>query len=96
MPYIRHKSEIIKSVARRVGWDREEVAKVIDAILEELAEAFIRQERVEIRGFGVFVPVHRKRKMNDEKLPRIKFKLSWVIRARMIEEEKKRREEYAL
>jgi len=39
----------------------------------------------------VFIPVHRKRKKSDEKLPRIKFKLSQVIRQKMIEEEKKRR-----
>jgi len=75
----------------RTGLTKQQLSQIVDALLSELAEAFIRQERVEIRGFGVFIPVKRKRKKSDEKLPRIKFKLSQVIRQKMIEEERKRR-----
>ncbi len=85
------KGELLKRLSERTGLTKEQMSKILDAFLAELAEAFIRQEKVEIRGFGVFVPVHRKRKKSDEKLPRIKFKLSQVIRAKMIEEERKRK-----
>ncbi len=85
------KGELITRLKNRTGLTKQQLSKIVDALLAELAEAFIRQERVEIRGFGVFIPVHRKRKKSDEKLPRIKFKLSQVIRQKMIEEEKKRR-----
>ncbi len=85
------KGELITRLKNRTGLTKQQLAEIVDALLAELAEAFIRQERVEIRGFGVFIPVHRKRKKSDEKLPRIKFKLSQVIRQKMIEEERKRR-----
>ncbi len=85
------KGELITRLKNRTGLTKQQLSQIVDALLAELAEAFIRQERVEIRGFGVFIPVHRKRKKSDEKLPRIKFKLSQVIRQKMIEEEKKRR-----
>ncbi len=85
------KGELITRLKNRTGLTKQQLSQIVDALLAELAEAFIRQERVEIRGFGVFIPVHRKRKKSDEKLPRIKFKLSQVIRQKMIEEERKRR-----
>ncbi|NPB03834.1 MAG: hypothetical protein GXO39_05415 [Thermotogae bacterium] len=85
------KGELITRLKNRTGLTKQQLAKIVDALLAELAEAFIRQERVEIRGFGVFIPVRRKRKKSDEKLPRIKFKLSQVIRQKMIEEDRKRR-----
>ncbi|NPA80473.1 MAG: hypothetical protein GXO29_05445 [Thermotogae bacterium] len=85
------KGELITRLKSRTGLTKQQLSQIVDALLSELAEAFIRQERVEIRGFGVFIPVKRKRKKSDEKLPRIKFKLSQVIRQKMIEEERKRR-----
>lgn len=85
------KAELIDRLKHRTGLRKQELAEILDAVLEELAEAFVRQERVELRGFGVFVPVKRKRRKGDEKLPRIKFKLSQVIRQRMIAEENRKR-----
>lgn len=85
------KADLIDRVKERTGLTKQELSVVVDAILEELAEAFIRQERVELRGFGVFAPVKRKRRNSNEKIPRVKFKMSNVIRQRMIEEEKRRK-----
>ncbi len=85
------KAELIDRVKERTGLTKQELSVIVDVILEELAEAFIRQERVEFRGFGVFVPVKRKRRNSNEKIPRVKFKMSNVIRQRMIEEEKRRK-----
>ncbi len=82
---------MIDRVKERTGLTKQELSVIVDVILEELAEAFIRQERVEFRGFGVFVPVKRKRRNSNEKIPRVKFKMSNVIRQRMIEEEKRRK-----
>ncbi len=84
------KAELIDRLKHRTGLRKQELAEIVDALFQELAEAFIRQERIELRGFGVFIPVRRKKRNSIEKLPRIKFKLSQVIRNRMIEEEKRR------
>ncbi len=85
------KGELIDRLKSRTGLTKQDLNHIVDAILQELAEAFIRQERVEIRGFGVFIPVKRKRRNKEEKLPRVKFKLSQVIRQRMISEEGRRK-----
>jgi len=84
------KSELIDRLKYRTGLRKQELSEIVDALFEELAEAFVRRERIELRGFGVFIPVKRKKKNSEERLPRIKFKLSQVIRNRMIEEEKRR------
>jgi len=84
------KAELIDRLKQRTGLRKQELAEIVDILFQELAEAFVRQERIELRGFGVFITVKRKKKNSSEKLPRIKFKLSQVIRNRMIEEEKRR------
>ncbi|MEO0222899.1 MAG: HU family DNA-binding protein [candidate division WOR-3 bacterium] len=87
------KAELIDRLKHRTGLRKQELVEILDAILEEMAEAFVRQERIELRGFGVFIPVKRKRRKSEDKIPRIKFKLSQVIRQRMITEENRKRRE---
>ena len=54
------KAELISEVARKTGLPRKDVGLVINAVLEALKEAFFRKERVELRGFGVFMTKTRK------------------------------------
>lgn len=90
------KADLIERLRERTGLPKHELSQIVDALLHELIESFIRQERVEIRGFGVFIPVKRKRRGKDEMVPRIKFKISETVRARMISEEKAKGGENAL
>ena len=48
------KQELITRVAERVGRDRETVAIIVDATLEEIFEALKREESVSLRDFGTF------------------------------------------
>jgi Bacterial nucleoid DNA-binding protein len=56
------KAELIDRLKHRTGLRKQELAEIVDAVFQELAEAFIRQERIELRGFGVFIPVKRRKK----------------------------------
>lgn len=57
------KSELIEIVAaRRPFLHLKEAEKIVDAILEEMAEALMRGDRVEVRGFGAFSVRYRRSK----------------------------------
>ncbi|NTF91439.1 integration host factor subunit beta [Agrobacterium rhizogenes] len=49
------KSELIEILARhRPFFHLKDAERIVDAILEEMAEALMRGDRVELRGFGAF------------------------------------------
>jgi len=49
------KSELIESVARDYPHlHLKDAERIVDAILEEMVEALMRGDRVELRGFGAF------------------------------------------
>ncbi len=84
------KAELISDVARKTGLPRKDVAVVVNAVLESLREAFFRKERIELRGFGVFVTKKRRprvgrnpRTKEEVKIPErtvVVFKPSKVIK----------------
>ena len=57
------KSELVKRIAeRRPLLFERQVEKVVNVVLNEIASALVRGDRVELRGFGVFsVREHRAR-----------------------------------
>jgi integration host factor subunit beta len=49
------KSELVQRiVGQRAHLYQRDVARVVDAMLEEIVAALARRDRVELRGFGVF------------------------------------------
>ena len=49
------KSELIHRVAdKNLHLHRSDIEKVVNAVLEEIRSALARQDRVELRGFGLF------------------------------------------
>lgn len=53
------KLEVIKSVAKATGVDRETVSSVIDTYVETIKAALIEGESVNFRKFGTFYLKHR-------------------------------------
>ncbi|MGE6743621.1 integration host factor subunit beta [Allorhizobium pseudoryzae] len=54
------KSELIDRVSARNRYlYRQDVERIVDAVLDEITQALERGERVEIRGFGAFFVRHR-------------------------------------
>ena len=53
------KLEIIKSVAKQTGVDKETVSRVIDMYVETVKDSLIRGENVNFRNFGTFYLKHR-------------------------------------
>ena len=62
---MRYKSAIIRSelidiiAARNPHLYRQDARRIVDTILDDIANAMERGERVELRGFGTFVVRHR-------------------------------------
>lgn len=48
------KIEIVKNIVENLGIPRRQAKKAVDSIFENLKQALIREERIEIRGFGAF------------------------------------------
>ncbi len=54
------KSELIEVVASRNPYlHLKDAERIVDAVLEGMAEALMRGDRVELRGFGAFSVRHR-------------------------------------
>ncbi len=53
------KSELARAIARRNELNHKEAVQVIDAVLETIAAALSKGQKVELRGFGSF---HLKKK----------------------------------
>jgi integration host factor subunit beta len=52
------KSQLIDIVAARAGLTRKNAEEVVSTIFAAMAEALIRGDRIEIRGFGSFKTKH--------------------------------------
>ena len=50
-----NKSELIKAVAERGGLSMKAAKEAVGAFFDSFVEAMLRDERIEIRGFGSFV-----------------------------------------
>ena len=61
----RHKAviklDIINRVAEKTGVPKMKAEQAVDALFHSMKEALTRGERIELRGFGVFVVKPRKR-----------------------------------
>ncbi len=52
------KSELIDAVAERGGHTRKRAEQVVNEIFQNMEDALIRGDRIEIRGFGSFKTKH--------------------------------------
>lgn len=55
------KADLVKAVRETVDLPQGKAAEVVDAIFESMRQALLRGERIELRGFGVFLVKDRKR-----------------------------------
>jgi len=55
------KLDIVNMVAERTGVPKQKAEQVVDALFEAMKAALAAGERIELRGFGVFVVKDRKR-----------------------------------
>ncbi len=55
------KLDIINNVSEKTGVPKTSAEKAVEALFEAMKEAMKRGERIELRGFGVFVVKPRKR-----------------------------------
>jgi DNA-binding protein HU-beta len=60
-PSIVIKLDIVNRVADRTGVPKMKAEQAVDALFHSMKEALTRGERIELRGFGVFVVKPRKR-----------------------------------
>jgi len=54
------KADLIHEITERTGLPKRDVAAVVNALFDSLKAAFLRKERVELRGFGIFTTKNRK------------------------------------
>jgi nucleoid DNA-binding protein len=57
------KSELVSIIANHTGLTKKETQTVIDGFLNTMRHGLRRRKRVELRGFGNFLVVHRKARM---------------------------------
>ncbi|MGC8916229.1 MAG: HU family DNA-binding protein [Thermoanaerobaculum sp.] len=55
------KADLVKLVRETVDLPQAKAAQVVDAIFDTMRQALVRGERIELRGFGVFLVKDRKR-----------------------------------
>ncbi len=55
------KADLVKAVRETVDLPQGKASEVVDAIFESMRQALVRGERIELRGFGVFLVKERKR-----------------------------------
>lgn len=53
------KADLVNEVARNVGASKDDVATIVEAVMETIKESLIRKEDVFLRGFGSFIVKHR-------------------------------------
>ena len=54
------KADLVKAATESSGVSREKAARAVDAILDALFQALMRGDRIELRGFGVFMVKRKK------------------------------------
>lgn len=55
------KADLVKTVMQAAELPQSKAAEVVNAIFDALRDALLRGERIELRGFGVFLVKDRKR-----------------------------------
>lgn len=55
------KLDIVNSVAEKTGVPKQKAEQVVDALFKAMKDALAEGNRIELRGFGVFVVKPRKR-----------------------------------
>ena len=55
------KSDIVDAVAEAAGLGRQKATLAVETIIDALRQALTRGDRIELRGFGVFLVKPRKR-----------------------------------
>ena len=55
------KNDIINAVAEAAGVPRQKATQAVETVIDVLRQALSRGERIELRGFGVFLVKPRKR-----------------------------------
>ena len=48
------KADLTDALYEKMGLNRSEISKAIDLVIEELKEALVRGQVIELRGFGTF------------------------------------------
>lgn len=48
------KADLVNQAARKAGVTKTQAAVAVDALFEAIKGALLREERIELRGFGVF------------------------------------------
>lgn len=56
------KDDIVTQISMKTGLTKKDVKVMVEAMLATLKEAFLNEERVELRGFGIFTTKTRKGK----------------------------------
>ena len=54
------KADLIDALYEKTGMNRTEIRSTIDTIIEEMKDALVRREVIELRGFGTFEVKTRK------------------------------------
>lgn len=54
-----NKSELVDDVAKRSGLTKKDAAQAVDAFLDAVTDALVKQEKVQVVGFGTFEVKHR-------------------------------------
>ena len=54
------KSELIKTIADKGDLTKEASEKLVNFVFDSFSEAILREERIELRGFGAFTVKHHK------------------------------------
>jgi DNA-binding protein HU-beta len=69
-----NKKELITQIAHASGLKKKEVAKILAAFMENIAECLAKGEKVVLRGFGTFRLLKRKARVGIN--PRTKEKIN--------------------
>ncbi|MHB2023286.1 MAG: HU family DNA-binding protein [Mycobacteriales bacterium] len=79
-----NKSELIDSIADRIGVDKRTANNAVDAVLETVTRAVAKGERVALTGFGVFEKIERPARMgrNPQTGERVRVKKTAVPKFR--------------
>ncbi len=71
-----NKSELITRIAEKSGLTKVDSTKALDALLESVQEALVKEEKVQLVGFGTFEVRHRKaREGRNPRNPEEKIKI---------------------
>jgi DNA-binding protein HU-beta len=57
------KADIVHAVAEATGVGRQKAAQAVETIIDVMRQALTRGERIELRGFGVFMVKPRRRRL---------------------------------